>query len=82
MIKKCVVLNEKVINVGDWDYQIVDDGITNPLPEGAVIEEREFEYTEKHGWRQVGIDIPLSEIEQLKKQQADLMFELLMKGVL
>ncbi|MGR6764455.1 hypothetical protein ACU1JV_21880 [Paenibacillus sp. T2-29] len=57
MKKECVVLNSEVINIGPWDYQkrqlqngvdkdgkpIYEEQVTNPLPEGAVIEEREIE---------------------------------------
>ncbi|KAF6630708.1 hypothetical protein H6F38_14875 [Paenibacillus sp. EKM208P] len=56
MLKNCIVLHGDVINIGPWDYQkqIVQIGVvdgqavyeeqtTNPLPEGAVIEEREIE---------------------------------------
>ena len=50
MIKKCVVLNGKIINIGEWD----DMNGTNPMPEGAVIEERDFEYDEDRGWYEVG----------------------------
>lgn len=47
MKQTVVVLDGKIINVGDWDYQIkLDDQenevVANPLPEGAVIEEREI----------------------------------------
>lgn len=39
---KAVVLNNQVINIGDWDYQITtsEEGIEtvgNPLPEGAEV---------------------------------------------
>lgn len=50
MMKKCVVLNEKIINIGEWD----DLNGENPMPEGAVIEERDFEYDEDRGWYEVG----------------------------
>lgn len=43
--KKCVVLNGKVIHIGEWDDQ---------LPEGAIIEERDFEYDVDRGWYEVG----------------------------
>jgi hypothetical protein len=50
MIKECVVLNGKVINVGPWD----DQGGSNPIPDGAVVEERDFEYHPDRGWYEVG----------------------------
>ena len=50
MIKSCVVLNGKIINIGEWD----DLNGENPMPEGAVIEERDFEYDEDRGWYEVG----------------------------
>lgn len=59
MIKKCYVIDAKVINVGEWDYQktINEQGeevISNPLPQGATEENRDFEYTEERGWFEVG----------------------------
>ena len=55
MIKKCVVLDGVIINIGSWDYQIGDDGVlNNPLPIGAITEDREFEYDADYGWREVG----------------------------
>lgn len=52
------MLNDKVINIGDWDYQYIEiDGEQvpqNPLPEGATIEERDFEFSEDRGWHEVG----------------------------
>ena len=50
MIKSCVVLNGKIINIGEWD----DMNGGNPMPEGAVIEERDFEHDEDRGWYEVG----------------------------
>lgn len=45
MMKNCVVKDGVIINIGDWDYQYTEvDGQQvehNPLPAGAVIEERE-----------------------------------------
>ena len=35
---KAVVLNGRVINVGDWDYGIDKSGdVTNPMPAGALV---------------------------------------------
>lgn len=73
MIKKCYVLEGKIINIGDWDYQktINEQGeevIGNPLPEGANEEERDFEYTEERGWFEVGT-VPQPTKEELLKQE-------------
>ena len=91
MIKKCVVLNGKVINIGEWDYQkqkvlvsppeydkdgklikeaVYEDKIMNPLPEGATVEERDFEYDTNYGWYEVGTEVKY-EIVELKKQLAE-----------
>lgn len=110
MIKTCVVLNGKIINVGEWDYQIIrkevspeerdefgnitkeaeyEEEIGNPLPEGAVVEERDFEYDLDRGWYEPGTQMPLTETEILKSQLAeanlqiiDLFEQLLNRGVL
>lgn len=56
MLKECVVLNDQVINIGPWDYQvqqvevgqddtgqpIYEDRQTNPLPDGAIVQEIEI----------------------------------------
>lgn len=74
MIKTCVVLNSEIINIGQWDYQYTEvEGeqiANNPLPEGTVIEERDFEYSEEYGWREVGWKPPLSTEEQLRLEMA------------
>lgn len=70
--KYCVVLDGKVINIGEWDYRFNEqEEAQNPLPEGAIIEEREFEYSEDYGWREAGYVTPLSEIDKLKISQAE-----------
>lgn len=34
---KVIKLDGKVINIGDWDYKLDDNGVeTNPLPDGAI----------------------------------------------
>lgn len=82
MMKECAVLNGKVINIGPWDYMVQDvevgldeagnsiyeDRITNPLPEGTIIEEREFEYSEDYGWREVGTTRPKTQVEIMQEQ--------------
>lgn len=45
--KTCVLLNGVIIHIGDWEGKM-------QLPEGAVIEERDFKYSDKYGWREVG----------------------------
>lgn len=91
MIKKCYVLNGKVINIGEWDYQIqqqevsppeydeegnivkeavFEEKIMNPIPEGAIVEERNFEYDPDHGWYEVGKEGEF-EIAELKKQLSE-----------
>ena len=59
--KKVVVLDGQIINVGEMDE----------MPDDAVVEEREMYYTHEYGWREVGWKPPLSEIDQLKKTQAE-----------
>jgi hypothetical protein len=71
VIKKCYVLDGRVINIGEWDHQYTDvDGeqvALNPVPERAVIEERDFEYAPDRGWYEVGTEVYV-EIESLKLQ--------------
>jgi hypothetical protein len=62
MIKPCIILDGKIINVGEWDYQ----EIGSPLPIGAIEEEREFDFSDDRGWFEIGAPQELSEIEQLK----------------
>lgn len=68
MIKKCIILNGKVVNIGEWDYQYIDiDGAQvsqNPLPLGATEEEREFEQIDG-GWYEVGIPKLLNQEERI-----------------
>lgn len=73
MLKECVILNGQIINIGQWDYQIMrveiepakindagdiimeavyEDRVTNPIPEGAVIEQRNFIQNSDSGWVQ------------------------------
>jgi hypothetical protein len=70
MKKSCVVLDEKVINIGEWDYQkyIDEDGnevIGNPLPIGAIEGKREFEQIDG-GWCEVGIPKVLNQSERIE----------------
>ncbi|MDR7856071.1 hypothetical protein [Tissierella sp.] len=75
MMKPCVVLNGNVINIGEWEYQYIEINgeqvSKNPIPDGAIIEDREFEYSEDHGWREVGWVPSLSEVDKLKISQAE-----------
>lgn len=39
---KTIYLNNVLINIGEWDYMIDDDGnIGNPLPEGIIEKDEE-----------------------------------------
>lgn len=70
-MKKCVIKDGKVINIGDWDYQyvtvvtqpaeideegnvikeaVIEQQVTNPFPDGATIEERDFSFDLDRGW--------------------------------
>ena len=54
---KTIYLNEKLINIGDWDYQTFTnleglEVIGNPLPEG-VIEKDEEVITNEDGSRSI-----------------------------
>lgn len=47
MKSKCIMLDGKVINIGNWDYLPDGKGIPkNPLPPGAYEEIREINETE------------------------------------
>jgi len=39
---KTIYLNDVLINIGEWDYNLDDEGnIRNPLPEGVVEKDEE-----------------------------------------
>lgn len=101
MIKKCVVLDGKVINIGEWDYQkqlnevepaqydengylikeaVFEEKIINPMPEGATIEERDFEYDPDRGWYEVGTRQEPTAQERLEALEQT-MLELIMGGM-
>ncbi|KYG91490.1 hypothetical protein A0U40_00645 [[Bacillus] sp. KCTC 13219] len=61
-VKTVVVLDNEIINVGEWDYQ---EG-QNSLPNGATVEEREMFFTDEYGWREVGWALPMT-LEQENK---------------
>ncbi|MGR6765347.1 hypothetical protein ACU1JV_26625 [Paenibacillus sp. T2-29] len=85
MIKECVILNGEVINIGPWDYRkqqvqtgvdkdqnpIYEEQVTNPLPEGVVIEEREIEVAPDGGLIVKGSAQPTSH-ELLGQQLAEM----------
>jgi len=53
---------------------VMEKQITNPFPEGATVEEREFEFHEDKGWVEVGtITTPTLE-ERLKATEDTLNF--------
>ena len=68
MMKECVVLNGKVINIGPWDDM---DG-TNPMPEGAVIEEREVAQDADGGWYVVGVERPETPSQKITRLESEL----------
>lgn len=79
MMKKCYVLNGKIINIGEWDYQKYTDEegnevIGNPLPEGVTIEKRDFEYDEGRGWYEVGVPQLLSDKERIQMLEDTILF--------
>lgn len=73
MMKECVILDGKVINVGQWDYQYENiDGeqvAKNPIPQGATTEQRDMEYDENRGWYEVGTAETPSIEERLKSAE-------------
>ena len=87
MIKDCIILDGKLINIGPWDYQmqqvevspaeydedgniakeaVYEEQTMNPLPEGATVEQRDFEYDEDRGWYEIGTSVALTTEERLK----------------
>lgn len=39
---KTIYLNDVLINIGEWNYMIDDDGnVANPLPEGIIEKDEE-----------------------------------------
>lgn len=76
MIKSCVILGGKIINIGTWD----DLNGTNPMPDGAIIEERDFEYSYDRGWYEVGTNPDPTAQERLEAlEQA--MLEMVLGGM-
>lgn len=61
MIKTVIVLNGEIINIGKWESN-------EPMPEGATIEERDMEFTDENGWREIGYAPHKTELELLKER--------------
>ncbi len=61
MMKKVAILNGRI-------EHIYHDEKDKTFIEGATIEEREIEYTEEHGWREIGYIPPQTELELLKQR--------------
>jgi hypothetical protein len=38
---KTIYLNNELINIGEWEYKIIEGVATNPLPEGSVEKDEE-----------------------------------------
>lgn len=79
MLKKVYILEGKIINVGDWDYQksIDDKGvevIENPLPDGAMEEQREMKYTEERGWHEIGKPVLPTDKERIEMLEDTILF--------
>ena len=49
---KTIYLNDVLINIGEWDYKIINGQETNPLPEGSVYKDEEV-VTNEDGSRSV-----------------------------
>ncbi len=70
------------INSAEYDEEgnilkeaVFEDKEINPLPEGVIEEERDFEYDADRGWYEVGTEAPKTpqqQIEELKQLVADL----------
>ena len=59
--KKVVVIDGEIINIGKME----------DMPEGATLEEREMEYTDEHGWREVGWQPPLPDKERIRQLEIE-----------
>lgn len=68
MIKKVAILNGRIEHIYHEENEEV-------FIEGAKIEEREMEYSDENGWREVGFIAPLNQIDrirQLEKEKKEL----------
>lgn len=80
MMKKVAILNGIIEHIYHNDSD-------NFVIENATIEEREMEYSEEYGWREVGTSFPPTETELLKAELANTnamildMMELLLGGI-
>lgn len=72
-LKPAVIDEETQEIIEPAEYEEV---VRNPMPDGAVVEERDFGYSEDRGWYEVGTKAPLSEIEKLRLEQAQANAEL------
>lgn len=73
--KPCVILDGRVINIGPWD----DLNGTNPMPDGAVVEEREVVQGEDGGWYVVG-ELKPPTVEERISAIEQALIELMMEG--
>lgn len=76
MLKECVILNGKVINIGPWDYQYKEIGgkqiAMNPLPEGAEIVEMEVVEGPDGGLYPAGYVPPETSDKKIARLEAEL----------
>lgn len=59
---------------------VYEDRPTNPLPEGATTEQRDFEYDSERGWYEVGTSTPPNAEQRLASMESALL-ELLLGGL-
>lgn len=94
-LKECVILNGEVYNVGPWEYiyqlvqtesregePIYERQVVNPLPSGAIIENRWFEYTPERGWYESGKEPDLNFNEDVRRTFVDMFALLIQKEVI
>lgn len=53
---------------------VYEDQAMNPLPEGATIEQRDFEYSDDRGWYEVGTVEPPSVQERIDMLENTILF--------
>lgn len=78
-LKTVVVLDGKIIHVGEWDYQFIEVGgeKINPLPKGATIEQREMELIDGV-WQELGYVPSISDKDRI--EQLEQMINLILLG--
>ncbi|MEF3313337.1 hypothetical protein PV433_31085 [Paenibacillus sp. GYB004] len=64
--------NEVIIPEETIQVELYEDRPTNPMPEGATIEERDFEYDDVYGWREAGTPIPESDAQKVARLESEL----------